>query len=38
MGNDESLREIITALSLEGSLRIKSRKGALRTDSYSAIY
>jgi len=38
MGNDESLKEINTALSLEGSLRIKYRKGPLRTDSYSGIY
>lgn len=38
IGSDESLKEINTAHSLEESLRIKCRKGALRTDSYSEIY
>lgn len=38
MGSDESLKEINTAHSLGGSLRIKCRKGALRTGCYPGIY
>lgn len=38
MGSDESLKEINTAHSLGGSLRIKCRKGALRTDCNPGIY
>lgn len=38
MGSDESLKEINTAHSLGGSLRIKCRKGALRTDCYPGIH
>lgn len=38
MGSDESLKDINTAHSLGGSLRIKCRKGALRTGCLPGIY